>query len=206
MQSDAAIAFEPKGAGTDTLKLLKAALAKRPAAKRPKLHLAGHSAGSIWHAHLLARWKALGGGPVATLTLFAPAATVALFDATIRPRLGAGDVQALHHFLLTDQLERGDDVAVIYRKSVLYLVSRAYQHPHHEIEILGMESFWKDALAKLPPAAKARVTSYFAPGVDCETRKHTEFDGDLATMNALLRIVRGAPPARPFTKEELSEY
>jgi len=206
MQSDATVAFEPKGAGTDTLKLLKSALAKRPVAKRPKLHLVGHSAGSIWHARLLARWQALGGGPVATLTLFAPAATVELFNVLIRPRLGAGDVQALHHFLLTDQLEQDDDVAVIYRKSVLYLVSRAYQHPHYEIPILGMENSWKDALARLPAAAKARVTSYYAPGPDCATRKHTEFDSDLATMNALLQIVRGVPPARPFTKAELSDY
>jgi hypothetical protein len=206
MQTDAQLAFEPQGAGSETLRLLKQALAKQPASRRPKLHLVGHSAGSIWHARLLARWKALGGPRVETLTLFAPAATVALFEQAIRPRLGAGDVGALHHFLLSDDLEQGDDVAVIYRKSVLYLVSRAYEHPHHEVPIVGMERFWKDARERLPAAAKGRVKSYVAPSAECATRKHTEFDADLASLNTLLAIVLGGPPARPFTQAEVDSY
>ena len=206
MQTDAQLAFEPAGAGTATLDLLKRALAKRPAAKRPKLHLVGHSAGSIWHARLLARWKALGGPRIETLTLLAPAATVALFEQTIRPRLGAGDVGAFHHFLLSDEFERGDEVALLYRKSVLYLVSRSYEHPYHEVPIVGMARFWNEVQDRLPAAVRARVTSHVAPSADCTTRKHIEFDADLATMNALLRVVLGRAPGRPFTQAELRSY
>jgi hypothetical protein len=205
MQTDAQLAFEPQGAGSTALALLKRALAQQPAAKRPKLHLVGHSAGAIWHARLLARWRALAGAKVDTLTLFAPAATVALFEQTIRPRLSAGDVAALHHFLLSDELERDDD-AVLYCKSILYLVSRAYEHPHHEVPILGMARHWQGAVDRLPAAARARVATYLAPSPHCGTREHTEFDSDLATMNALLEIVLGHAPARSFTQAELDGY
>jgi hypothetical protein len=69
-----------------------------------------------------------------------------------------------------------------------------------------MERFWKDVRDRLPAAVKARVKSYVAPGAECTTRKHTEFDGDLASMNTLLGIVLGGAPVRPFTQAELDSY
>ena len=213
METDAELAFEPGGGGTLTLKLLKSALAGLPKGKRPKLHLAGHSAGSVWHARLLERWSALpgGGGPIESLVLMAPAATVELFDEAIRPRLtgAAPTLGAFHHFLLPDALERADNVALLYRKSILYLVSRSYEHPNHEVPILGMERFWggpDGAFARLPAAAKARVATYTPPSADCNSRSHSTFDNDVATMNKLVAIVRGALPVRLFTKEELGSY
>ncbi len=207
MQTDARIAFEPEGAGSATLSLLKSALAKRAAAARPKLHLVGHSAGAIWHARLLARWQALAGPAIASLTLFAPAATVAFFEQAIRPRLSgsAPTVAALHHFLLTDELERDDDVALLYRKSILYLVSRAYEQPHEEVPIVGMARYWNDALARLPASVRARVTTYLAAGTESATRKHMDFDNDPVTLNSLIGIVLGQAPVRPFTKQDLEE-
>jgi hypothetical protein len=207
MQSDAQIAFEPEGAGTATLRLLKSALAKKSPAARPKLHLVGHSAGAIWHARLLARWHALAGPEIASLTLFAPAATVAFFEQTIRPRLTGNTptVAALHHFLLTDALEQDDDVALLYRKSILYLVSRAYQHPHEEVPIVGMQRYWADALARMPASARARTRTVLATGPESATRKHMDFDNEPVTLNSLMAIVLGQPPVRPFTAKDLEE-
>jgi hypothetical protein len=207
MQTDAAIAFLPGGAGTATLTRLKSALAKQPAAKRPKLHLVGHSAGSIWHARLLERWHALAGPAIQSLTLFAPAITTALFQQAIRPRLSGASprVAALHHFLLTDDLERDDQVALLYRKSILYLVSRAYEQPHHEIPILGMQRTWQDELPKLPASVQARIRSYLAQGVESDARGHTDFDSDPLTLNSMLQIVLGAPPLRKFEKQDLED-
>lgn len=207
MQTDAQIAFEAEGAGTATLKLLKSALARKSAATRPKLHLVGHSAGAIWQARLLARWQALAGPAVASLTLFAPAATVALFEQLIRPRLTGSTptVAALHHFLLTDAHERDDHVALLYRKSILYLVSRAYQQPHEEVPILGMQRYWNEALARLPASARTRTRSYLAAGPESATRRHMDFDNDPVTLNSLMAIVLGQPPVRPFTSKDLEE-
>ena len=61
--------------GTKTLRMLIEKIDELSPAKRPKLHLVGHSAGSIWHAHLLDRWAALGGPKIENLILFAPACT-----------------------------------------------------------------------------------------------------------------------------------
>jgi hypothetical protein len=69
-----------------------------------------------------------------------------------------------------------------------------------------MERFWRDVEARLPAAVKTRVKSYVAPSAACATRKHIEFDGDLASMNTLLAIVLGGAPARPFTQAELRSY
>src|SRR5690606_14731205 len=52
-----------------------------------ELHLVGHSAGGIFLAHLLDVLDATK-TPVKSLTLFAPACTLDLFEAKIAPRLG----------------------------------------------------------------------------------------------------------------------
>jgi len=213
MQSDAELAFGDGRAGSHALATLRSLLAALPPARRPRLHLVGHSAGSIWHAHALARWSALAAANTAAsasvptiddLILFAPACTHALFDRLIRPALASREVGALHHFLLDDRTENDDDVAKIYRKSLLYLVSNAYQQRGAVVPIMGMEKF----IAQLPTQGVAsRITHYVSPrdAPKTESRSHGGFDGDAATMNTMLSIVLGRAPRRRFTDAELRD-
>jgi hypothetical protein len=204
MQTDAALAFEPGRAGTHALETLAKRLAALPASRRPKLHLVGHSAGSIWHAHLLERWTKLAGPAFENLILFAPACTHELFGRAIRPALQSRRVEKLHHFLLDDRSEVDDDVAKIYRKSLLYLVSNAYQTRNAIAPIMGMEKF----LPALPTAGlEGRIATWLSPRDPARSaaRSHGGFDQDPATMNTMLSTVLGRAPSRRFTKAELGD-
>ena len=85
-----------------------------------ELHLVGHSAGSIFHAYLLPLLRERG-LTVKTLTLFAPACTMELFEENILPYAQKG-VERLTIFNLTDETEQDDSVTSAYNKSLLYLV------------------------------------------------------------------------------------
>ncbi len=216
MQSDAEIAFlerhpDPDArrtpAGTETLLMILKAHEDLPGASRPKIHLVGHSAGSILYSHLLSRWAALNGPAVENLILFAPACTVKLAKDHIAPALlRDGGVGALHHFLLTDDAEQDDNVAKVYRKSLLYLVSRAYQRrTGNPVPLMGMaryEDQLKAVVAGLP------YSEYRSPDLHTKTASssHGGFDNDLATMNTMLSLVLDGEPARPFTPEDLKGY
>jgi len=203
MISDAEVAF-PAGsggtvpAGTDSLRRLIAAVAP-PDQGGPTIHLVGHSAGSIWLAHLLARWNLLGGSPIQNLIFFAPACTHQLYADLVRPRMRDRSVEELSLFVLSEKDEKDDTVQGIYRKSLLYLVSSSYQKSASEligadsgVPILGMAKFF-DAFEPLKNGYKRRVTTYVT-GEDPETTSpsHGDFDNDLATMNTMLRLVLGA--------------
>lgn len=214
MRSDAEIAFAKKlpdggkPAGVETLALLNKSHAAQPAGKRPKLHLVGHSAGSILFGHLLTAWARLGGPAFENLILFAPACTHDFVDAHIAPALGRSKagVDALHHFLLTDEAELDDNVGFVYRKSLLYLVSRSYQRKSGDpVELMGMAKFEKALRGKLDAA---RYSAYLAPKEPAKTgsRSHGGFDNDLATMNEMLSLVLGKKPASPFKKKDLEGY
>lgn len=204
MQTDAALAFEADRAGTHALETLAKRIAALPASRRPKLHLVGHSAGSIWHAHLLERWSKLAGPSFENLILFAPACTHDLFGRAIRPALRTGRVGKLHHFLLDDRTEVDDHVAKVYRKSLLYLVSNAYQDRVGVAPIMGMEKF----LPALPTAGiEGRISNWLSPRDPNRSaaRSHGGFDQDPATMNSMLTLVLGRAPTRRFTKAELGD-
>ena len=111
--------------------------------RRPKLriHLVGHSAGSILHGYLL---DVLGktGLPVATCTLFAPACTVPFAVEHYLDAAALNPATTTFH-LLNNQRELADTVGP-YGKSLLYLVSRALED-HHKMPLLGMEIAWNPA-------------------------------------------------------------
>jgi hypothetical protein len=205
MRTDADLAFQDERAGTHALETLARLLGKLPAAKRPKLHLAGHSAGSIWHGHLLDRWTALQGPPIENLVLFAPACTHELFDRNIRTALAAGRVGKLHHFLLDDKTEKDDNVVAVYRKSLLYLVSNSFQR-HDSVEpIMGMQKF----LDKLPVTGIQNKVATYLTNRDREktaSTSHGGFDNDEKTMNAMLEFVLGSTPSRRFSRADLTGY
>jgi hypothetical protein len=204
MQSDAAIAFDGDNrAGTTTLTMLIAKLGTLPPARRPKLHLVGHSAGSIWHAHLLDQWMKHGGFPIENLILFAPACTADLYNTLIYPAVESRTVKNLHHFLLDDETEQDDTVAGIYRKSLLYLVSRSYQERGEVVPIMGMEKYMK----MLKSGSSRRFHAYNTRDNRNMTTSasHGGFDNDPATMNGILKLIVGSS-AKPFKDEELEGY
>jgi len=205
MRTDAEYAFRTEAAGTRTLALLFAALAELPESQRPRLHLVGHSAGSIWFGHLLERWRTLGGPAIDNLILFAPACTTALFNSQIRPALKDRTVGHLHHFLLDDKTERDDNVAQIYRKSLLYLVSRSYERRNAVVPLMGMAKYLDELDCE---GITRRVRHYdTATHRDKTTAaSHGGFDNDAPTMNSMLRLVLGGDTTHPFEAKHLQGY
>lgn len=187
--------------------------------KDPKfeIHVVGHSAGSIFHAPIV-RLLTAGKGkitsgflkgqsgygiPVESCTLWAPACTVKLFKAAYLPAIQDGKIKRFALFTLTDEAEQDDHCAHIYHKSLLYLVSNAFEaEPRIPLfrdgeALLGMEKFinadqelrglfgtkkadWVRAPNTFPEDSQDRSTA----------RHHGDFDDDKPTVNAtLVRIL-----------------
>jgi hypothetical protein len=125
-----------------------------------ELHMVSHSAGSILQAPLArllttegrvdfgSRRSAAGFGlRVASLTMWAPACTTSLFKEAYLPSIRTGAIRRFSLFTLTDKAERDDTCAGIYNKSLLYLVSNAFEERFHVSTrrdgdpILGMAKF-----------------------------------------------------------------
>ena len=92
-------------------------------------------------------------------------------------------------------------VTPAYRKSLLYLVSNAFEQPGKS-SILGMQIFRGDA--DLSTADEVVYADDGDPSIT-DSRTHGGFDDDVATMNRILDRVLGRRPDHPFTRETL-EY
>lgn len=177
---------------------------RRNASLRIEVYAAGHSAGSIFHAHLLPALTAVGGPRIEELFLLAPAIRTDLFKQKLLPLVG-DRIRRMSMFTMSDALERGDSVGfgsvAPYRKSLLYLVSRALEEGGIQ-PLLGLDSslradadlrrffgldggggraevVWSDG----SPAASPRRSS--------TSRSHGGFDDDVPTMNSIARRVVG---------------
>lgn len=183
-----------------------------------ELHVVGHSAGSIFLAPLVQLWTSAGkiaSGPLAgqrgfarpieSATLWAPAITTGAFAATWLPALSA--IARFTLFTLGDDVERDDDCAGIYHKSLLYLVANAFEatvripliHPEGE-PLVGLQR---------SVVADPRLAALFRAGTNAQwivapnaqpigsadasrARRHGAFDDDVATVRATLARVLGA--------------
>jgi Papain family cysteine protease len=207
MKDDAKIAFRgKKSPGAQTLAAFLDAFAEA-GAKPKQIHLVGHSTGAILHAHLVealaARKSKL---RLASVNLLAPAATVSLFERAYRPHLAAGKfgIDKLTVYNLVDALERDDNVAKVYRKSLLYLVARAFEEDVRPPEkLLGLQV--DSAKLKRAPG----LTFVYSDGKSSvrarsASTSHGGFDNDPVTMNDVLKQVLGKGKIpKPFTKESL---
>jgi hypothetical protein len=183
-----------------------------------ELHIVGHSAGSIFAAHAMPLLSNLG-IPLKTVQFMAPAIRVDTFKNLLLPGLESGNTPLPSIYALSDKLER-DDCVGPYGKSLLYLVSNAFEGSR-EIPILGMKAFI-DAdkkLAKLfggtvdgrpalvlsegTPLDPAKEAAAIKQGASV-SRSHGGFDNDTATMNSVLTRVLDGLPKRLFTGRDLN--
>jgi hypothetical protein len=110
-----------------------------------EVHLLGHSAGSYVLGRLLGE---LGVDPAIkahSCTLYAPACDVEFALQYFKPAIECGQLAraAFRVHVLSDALERADSIGP-YRKSLLYLVSRALER-WHKTPLLGLANAWDPA-------------------------------------------------------------
>jgi hypothetical protein len=182
-----------------------------------ELHVVGHSAGSIFAAYALP-WLQSCGVPWKTLQFMAPAITTDLFKETLLPAIKAKRCPHPSMYLLSDVGERDDDVWA-YGKSLLYLVSNAFEGRRDQ-PILGMQRFLGGANPEDPAAVDETLRTLMAQKVDglpslviagagagegavSRSETHGGFDNDPDTMNSVLRRILGKAPERPFTTRDL---
>jgi Papain family cysteine protease len=210
MKDDAHIAFEGARAGARVLQMVGESLARVGGIANRRITLCGHSAGAIWVAHLLQAWHRLVPNfHVDEVVLFAPACRVALFETHIAPHALAGRVGHITLMQLTDEHERGDDVGRVYGKSLLYLVSNAFEQREGQTPLLGMQRYnagWSATMAALRAQGRLDVITATVDQDASRATTHGGFDNDLHSMNRLLAAALGKAPARPFVAEDLRGY
>jgi hypothetical protein len=173
-----------------------------------ELHVVGHSAGCIYASHAVSALCGLGVS-FKTLQLMAPAIRVDEFkDAFLGP-IADGTCPRPTLYILSDVGERDDEVGP-YGKSLLYLVSNAFEG-RRETPLLGMETYLTrdpelDALFGppidgLPAVVIAGLDQ--GPGSVSRSNSHGGFDSDPETLNSVLHRILGGPPPRPFTTRDL---
>ncbi|HRV79897.1 MAG TPA: C1 family peptidase [Planctomycetota bacterium] len=203
MKRDARRAFaNPGSAGSQSLQSLARAWGALPTDHRPRLHLAGHSAGGIFLGHLLSALRRDTDLVCDQMMLLAPANNVRQYESTILPALQSRRLQALAVYLLDDASERQDTSLALYGKSLLYLVSRAFESKHAVEPLLGMAR-WMDSFSTDKVRSQVEfLTPQTHPALTMAS-SHTAFDNDVATMNSLLAKVLGAEPRVPFARTDL---
>jgi pimeloyl-ACP methyl ester carboxylesterase len=197
-----AIAASERGGGLALVADLLGTLTRKfPALK---IHIVGHSAGAILLAGLVARLATETAAPlpIETCTLWAPACTVDLYRAQYLPSIRSGAIRNFALFTLTDKAERDDTCANIYHKSLLYLVSHAFEasvqkapflREREGVPILGMAKY-----VSALPAAQRNWDWVLAPNANpagardaSAAKAHAAFDDDSATLRATLARVLG---------------
>ncbi|MBD9372368.1 C1 family peptidase [Rhizobium sp. ARZ01] len=194
MKENASLASkEAKGAARMVAKHL---IELQKEGKIDEIHMIGHSAGSILLAPL-AQYFAKEGVKISTLSLWAPACTMQLFKDEYEPLINDGKIEAFELYTLDDATERDDDCAGIYHKSLLYLVSHAFEKlPRIPIRnpkgtpLLGLE---RDVRDHIPSSFwKGNNKWYKAPGSNkSNARHHGDFNDDLETLFATMETITG---------------
>lgn len=160
------------------------------------VHSAGHSAGAIFQAHLVPALLSAG-LPVETVSFLAPAIRIDRFKMHLVTPISNAAVKRFSMFTMSEDAELADSVGP-YRKSLLYLVSRACE-PQVPTPILGLQASI-DADPDLPGFfTRANVELQHAvfkdlpPNPLTRSTTHGGFDNDAATMSSVLRRIKGVP-------------
>ncbi len=213
MKSGARLPFNKRGAGTQVLEHFLTAIHKNNSSRATnnplKLHLIGHSTGAILLGWLLYRMHELNSKSslrISSTSLLAPAASIDFYQDNYHKNLTSKaktkGIDELFIYNLSQKLELDDTVGP-YRKSLLYLVSRAFEETK-KTPILGMQKY-----AELVPKHKnlKHIISDGIKGSEPRTwsETHGGFDNDVRTMNNLLKNMLKKAPKRLFTEKDL-EY
>lgn len=171
-----------------------------------ELHVVGHSAGSIYGAYGMKHIVSCG-IPLKSVQFMAPAMTTALFHQEMMPLVTAGSCPVPNVYALSDTGERDDQVGP-YGKSLLYLVSNAFEG-RRDTPLLGMSRFIRERAEDRNAAVVDREIEKLladtlviageppdARGMVSRSNSHGGFDNDHETMNSILTHILGAgPPA-----------
>jgi hypothetical protein len=152
-----------------------------------RLHLIGHSAGSIAHSHIVHRLCERG-WTFESLNLMAPAVTVKLFNETVIPRLRDGKVKRLNEFHLTDVVEQADPTCkpiLYYTRSLLYLVSESFERGK-QTPLVGMEKYFDRHIGRL---GLKNVKAWTSPAGASQSTTHGGFDDDKATRDSVISLI-----------------
>jgi len=187
-----------------------------------EIHLVGHSAGSIFLGYLIDLLAARKlEERVASIHLYAPACTVQFANRHYAPHENL--MKRLYLDILSDTNERDDNVAQIYRKSLLYLVSNALEGDLRT-PILGMDNVnkpnytgwdgssstgealgnWRQALEKaglkegkqITTLTDNKVVTCVAPNVTIDA-SHGSFDNNIEVLNRTLVTITGGALTTP---------
>ncbi|MEH6404429.1 MAG: C1 family peptidase [Sneathiella sp.] len=197
MKRDAAAPFIQGNDGIDLLKTF----ADVTKTSDLKIHLVGHSLGALMQGHILSAIEKSKIFPsIASTSLLAPACTVEFYNQYFKhlvdKEISSSTILGkLSIYNLKNQLELEDSVAIIYRKSLLYLISKAFEKGH-DVPILGIEKY--STGLNLP-------NHYLSNGKSGPTKakSHGGFDNDPDTLNSVLKTILGHAPKHPFREEEL---
>ena len=154
-----------------------------------RLHLVGHSAGSILHSYVVDRlvrkgWK------FETVNFMAPAIRVDLFEETVIPAIKNGKVKCFNQFHLSDDMEQKDPTCkpiLGYSRSLLYLVSQSLEKGQ-TTPLLGMEKYFNSIIAS---KKLKNVHTWSAPGKESKSTTHGGFDEDQVTMASVISLIKG---------------
>ena len=215
------------GSGSPLAQMLKALTVH----KGMSFHLLGHSAGSIMIGHLLdVAGRASSPFQFASCGLYAPACTLQFAAEKYGKALAKGGPLArapLAIDVLSDEAEVDDEVGP-YGKSLLYLVSRAFEDVH-KMPLLGLDlavrpdiyadkkkesgmklaekeqaaaiAKWKAAVGRLQRVSvKAHSGPKIRTSLSLQERiAHGSFDNDIDVVNASLTRIVGGPPKLKIT-------
>lgn len=159
-------------------------------AKKPvRLHLIGHSAGSILHCYVVDRLAGRG-WTFESVNFLAAAVTVDLFEKRLLPHIADRTVKQFRSFHLNDSAEQQDPTCrplLGYGRSLLYLVSESFEGGV-QTPLLGMEKYFDAAVRA---RGLLNVKAWLAPSPATASTTHGGFDDDPATMRSIIALIRG---------------
>jgi hypothetical protein len=179
------------------------------ASRRPVVHLVGHSAGAIVLGCFLAalnRFK-LKNVQLGSIHLMAPACTADFFNGRYGPYLaGKGGMKLrdkIYLYNMDEEHELSDTVGIGgglgYSRSLLYLVSRAYERLP-KTPLAGMKIHAGDLVSSNKLSIDYSVSEQTA------STSHGGFDNDFRTLSTIMSRVLGHVVPHPPVADELTGY